>query len=437
MHFRLPDTLLLGAATAATQIEGGDTNNNWYDWALLPGRIADGTSPFRADDHYNRVDEDIELMKRLRLQTYRFGLEWSRIEPEQGRFNEKAVEHYRSELQKLKAAGIKPLVTLHHFTNPRWFEHIGAFENPDSPRIFLNFVRYTVEKLCDSADEWITINEPNVYAVNGYFFGIWPPGKKNDIKTMSAVYTNMAACHIASYREIHRIRQEAGFEPDTTRVGFANHLRIFTPRCRFNPLHRISAAFMESAFQTALTEAAMTGKTSWPVKRLPASVDAVALGRGRFYDFIGINYYSRDAVSTGKNGVFENALHNDLGWEIYPEGLRLLCERMYRLYKAPIYITENGTCDEADSFRSRFIYDHLKILCGSDLPVERYYHWSLMDNFEWAEGERIRFGLIAVDYETQKRTVRKSGEFYAQIIQNRGVTEDMYKAFVENSQYRV
>ena len=435
MHFKLPENLLLGTATAATQIEGGDTNNSWYDWALVPGHVADGTSPLRADDHYNRVDEDIALMKSLNLQIYRFGVEWSRIEPERGQFNSEAIGHYRDELKKLRDNGIQPLVTLHHFTNPRWFENMGAFENPESPELFSNFVRYTVEGLADFADEWITINEPNVYAVNGYFFGIWPPGKKNDLKALSAVYTNLAVSHIAAYRDIHRIREQKGFARNATRVGFANHLRVFTPRCKWNPVHLLSAAFMRRAFQDSLTQASMTGKASWPVKKMPASVNGTPIGCGRFYDFIGINYYSRDAVSAGKNGVFPSVPHNDLGWEIYPEGLRLLSESMYRRYKAPIYITENGTCDARDAFRSRFIYDHLKVVCESGLPIERYYHWSLMDNFEWAEGESGKFGLIAVDYETQKRTVRSSGEFYARIIQNRGVTDDMYKTFVENTRY--
>lgn len=435
MIFSLREGLLLGSATAATQIEGGDTNNSWYDWALVSGNIVDGTSPIRAVDHYNRVKSDTELMEKMGLQVYRFGLEWSRIEPEQGKFDKRVIEHYRKELQLLISKNIIPLVTLHHFTNPRWFEHMGAFECVQAPEIFLNFVRYTVAKLADLVGEWITINEPNVYTVNGYIFGSWPPGKKNNIRALSTVYTNMCACHIAAYKEIHRLRYEQGFVADATRVSFANHLRIFKPQQAWNPLHKISAAFMQNGFQDALTCAMMTGKPSWPVKKLPKRVFEIELKPGRYYDFIGLNYYTRDAITIGKQKVFSKAPINDLGWEIYPEGIVELARNLYEKYVAPIYITENGTCDTTDSFRSRYIYDHVKALCESGLPIERYYHWSFTDNFEWAEGESSRFGLIHVDYETQKRTMRKSGEFYSQIIAEGGVTEEMYKKYVADCRY--
>jgi len=435
MTFTLNKGLLLGAATAATQIEGGDTNNSWYDWALIPGNIEDGTSPLRAVDHYKRVKPDTELMAKMGLQVYRLGIEWSRIEPKQNQFDEKAIEHYRKELELLIEKGIKPLVTLHHFTNPRWFEQMGAFEHPESPEIFLNFVRHTIEKLGDLVGEWITINEPNVYTVHGYLFGSWPPGKKNNLKAFSTVYTNMSACHIVAYKEIHRIRHEKGFAADTTKVSFANHLRVFTPKQTWNPLHHASTAFMKKGFQDALTCAMMTGKTSWPVKKLPTHVDNIELGLGRYYDFIALNYYTRDAVTAGKQVVFAKTPINDLGWEIYPEGIVELSRQLYKKYVAPIYITENGTCDNTDAFRSRYIYDHLKALCESSLPIERYYHWSFIDNFEWAEGESPRFGLVHVDYKTQKRTVCKSGEFYSHIIKEGGVTEELYEKYVKESHY--
>ena len=136
MHFKLPENLLLGTATAATQIEGGDTNNSWYDWARVPGHIADGTNPFRADDHYNRVDEDIALMKSLNLQIYRFGVEWSRIEPERGQFNSEAIEHYRDELKKLRDNGIQPLVTLHHLQTRAGLKIRVRLKTPNRPSCF-------------------------------------------------------------------------------------------------------------------------------------------------------------------------------------------------------------------------------------------------------------------------------------------------------------
>ncbi|MFI3257146.1 MAG: family 1 glycosylhydrolase [Spirochaetales bacterium] len=436
MPFKLKENLLLGTATAATQIEGGDTNNSWYDWSLESTHIADGTNSLRAVDHYNRVKSDTDIMAKMGMQIYRLGIEWSRIEPQRGQFDDNAIAHYRNETELLIKNGIKPLITLHHFTNPRWFEEMGAFENPESPAIFLDFVRYTVEKLADLVPEWVTVNEPNVYAVNGYIFGTWPPGKKNSLKRLQSVYTNLCACHIGAYKEIHRIRRKKGFSAHETRVGFANHVRVFKPKCMWNPLHVITAAFMKKAFQETLTHAMMTGKTSWPVKKLPAKIGDIDISGGRYYDFIGINYYTRDAVVTGKYIVFAKTPINDLSWEIYPQGIVELSRRLYAKYSAPIYITENGTCDNADVFRSRYIYEHLKVLCESDLPVERYYHWSFTDNFEWAEGETPRFGLVHVDYETQKRTVKKSGEFYSAVIKEGGVSQELYDAYVKDCVYR-
>lgn len=433
--FKLPENLLLGVATAATQIEGGDTNNSWYEWATIPGHIKDGTSPLRGNDHYNRVEQDIALMASMNIQIYRFGIEWSRIEPEEGVFDEKAIAHYRHELEILKRYKIKPLVTLHHFSNPVWFEKQGAFENPLSPMKFLTFVSYTANALADLVDEWITINEPNIYAVNGYFFGTWPPGRKNDFRALKKVYANLAASHIASYLEIHRIRQERGFLPLSTKVGFANHLHVFSPLYKWNPLHRFSVKCMDTAFQDAITRAAMTGISRFPVKALPKKVGNISIVPGRYYDFIGINYYSRGAVSFLKDGLYPRVPLNDLNWEIYASGITEMAKRMYDEYLAPIYITENGTCDNTDSFRSRYIYDHLKQIVDSGLPIERYYHWTFMDNFEWAEGESACFGLVKVAYETQERTVRASGEFYSKIIEKKGVDQALFNEYVAHTSY--
>jgi beta-glucosidase len=329
----------------------------------------------------------------------------------------------------VQKAGIKVLVTLHHFSNPMWFENMGAFEHPDSPAIFLEYVRYTVKALADLADEWITINEPNVYAVNGYFFGEWPPGKKN-FRALQNVYKNIAVSHILAYKEIHAIRRAAGVSPGMTRVSFANHLRIFKPLHAWNIFHVISSSLMEKAFQGSLTDAFSRGVFSFPVGKPDKKPAWGNIERGRYYDFIGVNYYTRTAVSFLKNGFFPKKPVNDLGWEIYPQGIVECARMMYEKYHAPIYITENGTCDKNDTFRSRYIFDHLKSLVDSGLPVERYYHWTFLDNFEWAEGECAPFGIVSLNFETQERAVKRSGRFFTQIIENGGVTEAMHDEFV-------
>ncbi len=419
--FRLKDNMLLGVAAAATQIEGGDKNNSWYDW-YEKGHIQDGSDPSRADDHYRLYSEDTELMASMKIQIYRMGIEWSRIQPEPDRFDNEAVQHYRDEITLLRKKNIKVLLTLHHFSNPLWFEKMGAFENPQCVDIFIRFVSFIVEKLGDIVSEFITLNEPNVYAVNGYVFGLWPPGKKKFPAAMK-VLQNCALCHIEAYKLIHRIRMRKGFMD--TKVGFANHLRILAPKPPYKPYNRLSSPIMECVFQGCMTKAMHTGVFRLPLKH------ASGVQKGRYFDFIGINYYTRSTVAGFRDGTRQGAPVNDLGWEIYPQGLAELSVRMHRLYQAPVYITENGTCDAKDTFRAKYIYDHLRVLCGTDVTVERYYHWTFMDNFEWLEGESAAFGLVKVDYPTQARTIRPSGAFYTASIENGGVTEDMYEQYVE------
>ncbi len=431
MKLNLKPGILLGSATAATQIEGGDKNNNWYRFAE-EGKVYDGTSPYRADDHYNRWREDIDLMAEMGLEIYRFGIEWSRIEPKIGEFDESVLAHYREEIEYMISKGIKPLMTLHHFTNPLWFEDMGAWSHKDSVNIFLNFAMHVVDYLGDIVSEYITINEPNVYNLNSFFYGIWPPEKKS-LSLFIKVFSNMTAAHIRAYNMIHEKRAKLGKKKEETLVSFANHLRVFEPENPKNLWHRLCSKFTSYMFQDAITEAMMTGKCKFPVRKRKA------VKKGRYFDFIGINYYSRSSVSGISDGTKKNAFHNDLGWEIYHEGLIELSNKLSEKYgrEYPVFVTENGTCDNSDSFRSSFIYDQLKLISESDNRIERYYHWSFLDNFEWREGECARFGIVRVDYETQKREIKDSGRLYSSIIKNKGVTEEVYNEFVKKSNYHI
>lgn len=422
--FKLKTDFLMGCATAATQIEGGDQNNSWYDWSVRR-LIKDGSSCVRADDHYRLYREDAELMQSMGLEVYRMGLEFSRIEPQRGVFNEEAIEHYKDELHLLKEKGIRVLVTLHHFTNPMWFEEMGAFENKESVQIFTEYTQYVVRQFGDLCCEYVTINEPNVYAVNGFTFGEWPPAKKSVAATFR-VMKNMARAHIAAYELIHRIRREHGFAGKTM-VGFANHYRVFVPYRSNNIIDKAVASLFDRAFQGAVTDAMAWGKFSFPLGLFSRK-------KGDYCDYFGINYYTRSAMRGFENTFLPGKPVNDLGWELYPEGIKLLSERFYKRYNKPIWITENGTCDHKDAFRAQYVYDHLKVLSQTNAPVERYYHWTLMDNFEWLEGESARFGLVEVDYETQKRTIRRSGAFFSESIKNKGVTEEMCERYLGSAE---
>ncbi len=418
--FALP-TCALGVATAATQIEGGHADTTWHRWAAEPGRIADHSTPARAADHWNRVAQDTALLGELGVKHYRMGLEWARLEPRPGEFDAAAFAHYRAELQGLRAAGIEPLVTLHHFNNPGWFEEIGGFTHHHALTVFDRYVAAVLENLGDLVDEWITINEPNIYAVKGFIEGVWPPGHRSPGQAV-AVMQAMATAHIRSYRAIHRANPDA-------RVGVANHLRVFAPAVSWNPLDRLGARAGEYLFQTAVVRAMSVGRFLAPFVQ-PDEVDP-----GRYYDFQGINYYSRSAIRNFADTTARKASVNDLGWEIRPQGLVEVARWVHTAYPGPIYVTENGTADAADSFRPLFLYDHLRAIAESGLPIERYYHWCFTDNWEWAEGESARFGLVALDFESQQRTVRDSGRFFADIAARGGVTAESYQRFVAGRTY--
>lgn len=418
LPFRLPAGLELGCASAAAQIEGGRTDSSWQSWASRKGTVKDGSTPRRANRHWELYEQDVRLMAKLGVRHYRMSVEWSRIEPERGRFDTRAMEHYRGEIRLLLQAGIRPLVTLHHFSNPMWFERMGAFAKKTCVPVFLEFVAYTVEHLKDLCTDFVTVNEPNVYATDGYLYGIWPPGRRS-LSAALRVMRNMTLCHLAAYREIHRICPQA-------KVGFANHLRVFTGFGP-GPVYALEAKIIRYFFQDALTKSMATGRLAFPFGF------TAPYGTGRFYDFIGINYYSRSAVKHFRSYAVPGKPVNDLGWEIYPEGIAQLCREQYEKYRAPVWITENGTCDREDRFRARYICEHLRCLAASGVPVERYYYWTLMDNFEWAEGESAPFGLVRCDFATQRRTVRRSGEFYAELCRTRQVTREMIAEYLGGS----
>ncbi|TVR29658.1 MAG: glycosyl hydrolase family protein [Spirochaetaceae bacterium] len=406
---KLPAGFLLGTATASLQIEGGDRNNSWFRWCER-GRIRDGSHCLRACDHWNRVRQDIELQRDLGVNAYRMSLEWSRIEPREGTFDEDALARYREEIQALREAGIAPMVTLHHFSNPLWLEDSGGWTQRSIVDRFGRYTAKVVETLGDLVEHWITINEPNVYLALGYLLGIWPPGRRS-LRGFTRGAHNVVLAHQEAYRLIHAIGDASG---RPTQVGIAHHLRVYDP-AGVERRDKRAARRLERRFQDFFLD-----------RTVPYS------------DFIGVNYYSRDMVAFSWNplsgfarrSVKESAVHNDLGWEIYPEGLYRVCTTLAERYTLPLYITENGVADAGDTLRTRFIYDHLlqiARLLEADVDLRGYFHWTLMDNFEWVEGESARFGLYDVDFDTQQRSLRDSGRFFAEICSQNGVTRQMIR----------
>lgn len=405
--FLFPEGFELGTASAATQIDGDCQNSNWHDW-YLKGHIKDGSNPDLATRHREHLLEDTKLMADMGLRHYRFGIEWARIEPSPGDFSQEEFKKIRGEIELLHKHGIQVLLTIHHFSNPLWFEKGGGFLRRDCVDIFLRLTEKVVDNLGDLVNEYITINEPNVYAVSGYKTGEFPPGEKSIAKTIK-VMDNMARCHREAYKKIHEIRGLRGFSG--TKVGFAHHMRCFVPENPKNLSHRMFSSVSEHFFQTRLQNSCLVGSGD---------------EKGRYADFLAINYYSRTASRGLADGTLKGKPINGLGWEIYPEGIVECAKQLHAIWpKLPIYITENGTADNDDSFRRRYIYEHIKALIESSLPVARYYHWCFVDNFEWNEGFSARFGLVWLDTETMERKIKKSGEFYSRMIAEKGVTPEM------------
>ena len=423
--FELKPGLQLGISSPATAVYGGDLGHSWNRWHQR-GKTAPGSwDPAVAAGGWDRWREDALLIKSMGISTCRIGVEWARIQPEKDIFDEKAMDHVKEELMFLLALGIKPLLTLHHFTNPIWIENDGGWENHETSARFLRYVDYVVRSVGHLVDEYITINEPNLYALKGYRSGSWPPGKTSS-KSTTEVISVMAATHIKAYRLIHDVRRAMGFSD--TRVGFVLSMSVFEPKNRMNPVHIASAAAAEKFIQTRVAEAMMRGDFNSGIKNLSRTEPGV------YCDFIGMNYHARITVAGTVKSARERAPKDDLGNEIYPDGIARCAEALLKTEHMPVYVF-NGACDGTDSFRSRYIYEHLGAVCRAGHPIERYYYESFMDGFFWGEQPPARLGLVYVDRETLSRKLKASGNFYSEIIKNCGVTEDMYDTYVAGQCY--
>jgi beta-glucosidase len=427
---RFPDGFVWGVATAAYQVEGGNTNDQWYAWEERGG-IATGERAGLACDWWEHAEADFDRAQQLGINGLRLSLEWSRIEPEEGRWDDGALARYRAMLQGLRARGIEPMVTLHHFTDPLWLERQGGFTAPRAIRLFERFVGRCVDALGDLCDLWCTVNEPNVYASQGYLLGVFPPGRKGDGLAVVRVQANLLRAHAAAYRVIHDVQPAA-------RVGLAHNMQVFDPARPGRRLDRLVAGWQDAGFNGLALAALARGRMGGPLGALAGDLREV---RGTC-DYIGLNYYTRELVAFdlrrpaeifGRRFTRPGAERQDtgatggLGGEIYPDGLRRLLVRLATLGR-PIYVTEHGVADAADTRRPAALVRSLVAVhtaLEQGVPVRGYYHWTLVDNFEWAEGWSARFGLIELDPATQKRTPRPSAEIYSRMCHANVVPADL------------
>jgi beta-glucosidase len=417
-HF--PAGFLWGVATSSHQVEGGNLNNQWSAWERQ-GRIKSGDHVGLACDWWCNAEQDFDRAKELGINALRLSLEWSRIEPEEGHWDSAALKRYRAMLTALRERGMRPFVTLHHFTNPLWFENRGAFLAADSVRLFERYARYVVENLGDLCTDWSTFNEPNVYASLGYFLGEFPPGRRGHFIQAARVTRNLCLAHAAAYRTLHSLQPDA-------KVGWAQHFVVFKPRRRKSAIDRWLAEFVDRRFNDNFAEGILEGRAPFPLNKFGDHLEEV---KGTF-DYIGINYYSRLraglALDSPRTLFFQLTVpphkpQGDSGVEIpygeaYPKGLRRAASR-FASYNKPIYILENGVPDRDDRIRPWLMkraVKQMRKLLADGVDLRGYFHWSLTDNFEWNEGWHLRFGLIELDPNTQARKPRPSAELYAEII---------------------
>jgi beta-glucosidase len=425
--FHFPKGFLWGTATASHQVEGENRLNDWWAWEEQSGRILRGDRSGLACDWWGgRWKEDLDRAAAGGQNAHRLSVEWSRIEPEPGRWDEHALDFYREILSGMHARGIQPMVTLHHFTNPLWLAEQGGWENEGVVARFETFTRKTVAALKDLNNFWCTINEPNVYIYLAYASGVFPPGKK-DIQTAFRVMRNQIFAHAAAYHAIHEIQPEA-------RVGIAIQYRALIPHTA-NPLDGLVTWIQSRISNDLFPLALQDGRIRFPLRRERVAKAA------HTQDYLGLNYYSCDHVSFdlrkagelfGRRFYPEGADLSDIGWNAnIPEGMGRAI-RWANAFGLPIYITENGIEDEADHIRPRYLVQHLHQVwkaANIGVPLRGYFHWSLVDNFEWERGWTQRFGLWALDPETQQRTERPSARLYAEICRENGITSDMVRRF--------
>ncbi|MFH1161928.1 MAG: glycoside hydrolase family 1 protein [Candidatus Jorgensenbacteria bacterium] len=400
-----------GAATSAHQVEGGN-RNDWTEWeietAKSKAQMAKGNPPTggwpdyilenypspldeenyisgRAADHFNRYEEDFDIAKSLGHNAHRFSIEWSRVEPEEGKFDESALAHYRNVVKALRARGMEPFVSLSHWTIPRWFRDAGGWRSPRAPERFARYAETAARVLGDDVRFWITLNEPELNAAFGYFLGKWPPNVRSPLAYWRVLH-RLVDGHRAAYAVIKRLAPQA-------QVGIAKHNSYFEA-VGLNPWNR------------ALQSLAQWWWNSY-------FLDSIA----DVQDFIGLNYYFHNRINWWFNRN-ENRTVSDVGWELYPEGIYHVVKDLAR-YRKPIYITENGVADARDVLRAAFIRETFRWLAltkEEGVDIRGYLHWSLIDNFEWADGFWPRFGLVEVDYRTQARRVRPSALVYRDLI---------------------
>lgn len=432
---QFPEGFLWGTASSSYQCEGGNINNQWYLWEQQ-GHILTGEQCGNAAGWWKKAEADFDRAEQLENNALRLSIEWSRIEPKEGQWDSAALDRYRAMLRDLRQRRMKPIVTLHHFTDPLWFADRGGFAKQANLRLFVRYVTRVVQALQDVCDFWLTFNEPNVYAVQGYLTGAFPPGEHNAIRTFQVLH-NLMQAHVEAFYAIRRLQPES-------QISYCLHYRIFDPANPLSPLDLSVAQLHTTLFNWAPLEVVETGRFPFPANVLLAPIAHATGAR----DYHGVNYYTRELVRFdhtapselfGRRFVRPGAIQNDPGLdnsfgEIYARGIYRMLKAIYRRTRGnkPFYIMENGFNDMADDRRPRAILEHLAMVhhaMREGIPVRGYFYWTLVDNFEWNNGWGVRFGLIEIDPLTQKRIPRRSASLFGEICRANAITESIVERY--------
>ncbi len=387
MKLKFPENFYWGTATSAYQIEGGIKN----DWSVEGGKYDAGI----ACDHYNRYQQDFDFARGMNNNAHRFSIEWARIEPRQGKFDQKEIEHYRNVIKALKDRGLEPFITIWHWTLPDWLAKKGGLVNKKFPEYFERYAKKIVNEYSDSVRFWIVLNEPLIPLNYGYLVGDFPPFKKFAINKYIKGLFNLVKAHKKVYTAIHKINPNA-------QASISQMVNYFEPARKWCPVEivfsKLACFFTNDYFYSRIKN---------------------------HIDFVGFSYYHHDRIvwyPPFKKNL--NKQVSDMGWEIYPQGIYKILKHLKK-WKKPIYITENGLADADDKYRAEFIKNHLKWVhkaIKEGIDIRGYFYWSLIDNYEWGRGKtgfEPRFGLIEVDYEDDlQRKPRPSSKLYAKICKH-------------------
>ncbi len=417
-----PNGFVFGTATSAHQIEGDNKYNDWWDWETK------GKLPYRsgkASNHWEMYREDIELMAGLGYEAYRFSVEWSRVYPAENKLDEDALNRYIEIVELLHKYGIKPMITLHHFTNSVWFNEKGSWLKKENIRYFLRFVE-TVADNIRGVEYWITFNEPNVYLLMGFIEGKWPPGYKGLGKANKALI-NLIEAH----GEAYSILRKRG-----VKVSIAQNMIPFKPytdkKWDVEKTRKVDEFYNWSFINGVLIGETRTFRGHYRV-------------RSSDLDYLGINYYSAWLVKHSWNPFklfidikpLDTGLWTKMGYCIYPRGIYEVVRQAYEKTGKRIIITENGVSVDDDELRVLSIIRHLQYLAKvleENIPMDGYYYWSFIDNYEWDKGFEQRFGLVEIDYETFERRPRRSAHVYGEIARTHRISDELLEKYGEKNQ---